>query len=49
MVNQKCITTTKLCRDILKIPKEELLALLADRQSYYVPFEKKENYGWRSG
>jgi len=42
MVNQKCITTTKLCRDILKIPKEELLALLADRQSYYVPFEKKK-------
>lgn len=40
------ISTRRLCRSILNVPKEELLALFADRQSYYRPYEKtkvKEN------
>ena len=40
--NGSTISTRKLCREILKIPKEELLALLADRQSYYQPYEKRK-------
>jgi RNA-directed DNA polymerase len=33
------ISTRKLCFDILKINKQELLALLVDADSYYKPFE----------
>ena len=42
MVNRMPISTRQLCREILKIPKEELLSLLADRQSYYRPYQKKK-------
>jgi len=42
MVSSSPISTRRLCREILKIPKEELLALIADRQSYYRPYEKRK-------
>lgn len=36
------ISTNKLCRTILKVRKEELLALVADADSYYSPYIKKK-------
>lgn len=40
MVNP--ISTNRLCRTILKVRKEELLALVADADSYYSPYVKKK-------
>lgn len=42
MVGSDPISTRRLCREILKTPKDELLALVADRQSYYRPYEKSK-------
>lgn len=42
MVGSTLISTRRLCREILRLPKEELLSLLADRQSYYRPYQKKK-------
>lgn len=38
MVNP--ISTNKLCREILRVRKEELLALVADADSYYSPYQQ---------
>lgn len=40
MVNP--ISINKLCRTILKVKKEELLALVADADSYYSPYVKRK-------
>lgn len=43
MVQQKApISTRKLCVDILKIRKEELLSLVADAENYYDPYIQKK-------
>lgn len=36
------ISTRRLCTEILKIPKEELLALVADADNYYEPYVQKK-------
>lgn len=35
------ISTNRLCRQILRVRKEELLALIADANSYYTPYQQK--------
>lgn len=35
------ISTNRLCRTVIKVPKEELLALLGDADSYYSPYPKR--------
>lgn len=42
MVNTQLTSTRKLCFELLRTPKDELLSLLADRASYYRPYVQKK-------
>ncbi|SRR6266550_1779510 len=40
MTRKRPISVRKTCRELLQIPKEEILALVADKESYYSPYPK---------